>query len=106
SVRPMRRAVKKKVDKIRKSKEPDKDLIEQIKKRNTGDSTAFDVIINVWGKNGIGALVGDISAKTEHLNKLVGRPYRFLQDKRDSFAWDDRLKPLAKWRQSKLTDKE
>src|SRR5690606_17659207 len=106
SVRPIRRAVKKKVDKIRKSKEPDKDLIEQIKKRNTGDSTAFDVIINVWGKNGIGALLGDISSKTEHLNKLIGRPYRVGQSKRDSFGWDERLKPLAKWRQSKLTDEE
>src|SRR5690606_32186000 len=63
SIKPIRRDVKKKVDKILKSKSPDKDLIEQIKKRNTGDSTAFDVIINVWGKNGIGALVGDISAK-------------------------------------------
>lgn len=106
SIKPIRRDVKKKVDKILKSKSPDKDLIEQIKKRNAGDSTAFDVIINVWGKNGIGALVGDISAKTEHLNKLVGRPYRFFQSKRDALGWDERLKPLAKWRQSKLTDKE
>lgn len=106
SIKPIRRAIKKKVDKIRKSEEPDKDLIKQIEKRNAGDRTAFDAIINVWGKNGIGSLLGDISGKTEHLNKLIGRPYRFLQDKRDSFAWDDRFKPLAKWRWSRLTDKE
>lgn len=106
SIKPIRRDVKKKVDKIRKSKEPDKDLIQQIEARNKGDRTAFDVIISVWGKNGIGALLGDISSKSGHLNKLIGRPYRVGQSKRDSFSWDDRLKPLAKWRQSKLTDEE
>lgn len=106
SIRPIRKSVKKKIEKIKKTEEPDKELIKQIEMRNEGDRTAFDVIISVWGKNGIGALVGDISAKTEQLNKLVGRPYRFFQSKRDSLDWDDRWKSLAIWRRSKLTDKE
>lgn len=106
SIRPIRRAIKKKVDKIRKSEEPDKDLIKQIEARNEGERTAFDVLINVWGKNGVEALIGDLSSKTEYLNKLTGRPYRFAQDKRDAFTWDERFKPLALWRRSKLTDTE
>lgn len=107
SIAPIRRRVKGVIKKL--EDDPDtnkKELIKRIKTRYEGDQTAFDVYINAWGKYGIGAMIGELSAKTEFLNKFNGRPYRLLQQQQNAINWDNRLRTLAKWRQSTLTDRE
>lgn len=105
SVKPIRKAIKKEFSKLKKQTD-DKELLQRILERNKGDRTAFDCYISIWGKYGIDSLIGELSAKTEGLNKLTGKPYRFLDQYRNSFNWDDRLKPLPFWRKSLLTDQE
>lgn len=123
SIKPIRKkskdAIKKLEEKQNRKNKDMTDLTNKIRERYMGNRTAFDVYIDLWSHYGVQAFMGEISAKTERLNKLRGRAYRLqsphqLLDKPysalakywNTVGWDSRARVLAKWQSSRLTDKE
>lgn len=104
SIKSIRKTAKKVLKKLEESG-GNPELEQAIKMRIAGQVTAFDCFIDVWGLNGIEAFTGEVSGKTEGVNKLNGRPYERYEHQRNPFTWE-KFRPLARWQSSLLTHKE
>lgn len=112
SIESIKKSVKKKVETLREEGGRDAEqVVKRVKERvaPTGgvERTAFHVYFDIWSKNSPAAFIGDLSGYTEKDgNKLKGKPYRLMAEKRNPINIHQGLRSLMLWQANKLTDTE
>lgn len=112
SMNSIKKAIKEKTKKLREEGGKDNELVvkrirERIAPTNGVERTAFHVYFDIWSKNSPAAFIGDLSGYTEKDgNKLRGKPYWLLAEKRNPINLHQGLRNLMLWQANKLTDTE